>query len=82
MGRRKTGKGGGGKFGYAEADAYEPPESPRQHTILYIKHLYIARVAGAASLRDATPAFIRLRLKLSTFGSFLFIFSRLHSEPR
>jgi hypothetical protein len=35
----------------------------------YIKHLYIAWVAGAASLRDTKPAFIRVRLKLSTFGS-------------
>ena len=49
---------------------------------LYIKRSHIARVAGAATLRDATPAFIRLGLKLSTFGTFFIIFSRVHSEPR
>lgn len=50
-------------------------------SFLYIKHLHIARVAGAASLRNATPTFIHVRLKLSTFGSFLIIFSRVQSEP-
>ena len=67
---RSIAKSDGGGIELAEADAYGPSESFRLRTFfLYIKHWHIAWVAGAASLRDATPAFIRVLLKLSTFGS-------------